>query len=154
MYIIASFKYSEELEVAVTEIERLGIVKHNILVLPLEKSYGRAIDSMNYSVGRRSFDLAAILGAIFMLLGSIYGFVLSWGPIIWASIGLVFGIFLGFLIDYYYSKYKGEKKLANEHFTEVFVMTLCKANQADQVKTILWEQQALGLCTYTGNTEH
>jgi len=29
------------------------------------------------------FDGAAVLGAVFMELGVIYGFVLKWGPIAW-----------------------------------------------------------------------
>ncbi|MFZ3588831.1 hypothetical protein ACOI1C_06005 [Bacillus sp. DJP31] len=155
MYVIASFQYSVDLELAIAEIENIGIQKHEILVLPLDKRTegNRLFDSMHHSDGKSFVELAAVLGTIFMLLGSIYGFVLKWGPIIWALIGLIFGSMLGFFIDYFYSKYKHEKVLTTENLTEVFLMIHCKDFQVDQVKKILWEQQALGLGTYIQNVQ-
>ena len=66
-----------------------------IIKTPVEKKY---LDPYN-SDGLNMF-LVACLGMVLMLLGSIYGFVLYWGPIIWGLIGLISGSLIGIAIDY------------------------------------------------------
>ncbi|WP_078433686.1 hypothetical protein [Metabacillus halosaccharovorans] len=82
MYIIASFDYSPALEIAITELMEKDIPQSNILALPLDKQteVPRLFDSIHYADGTSLVDVAGILGCIFMLLGSIYGFLLEWGP--------------------------------------------------------------------------
>lgn len=71
MHIIATFEYSISLELALSELENIGISKKKISAFPLDKrtEEGKLFDSMHQSDGISLFDLAAVLGSIFMLLG-------------------------------------------------------------------------------------
>jgi len=100
MYIFSTFEHSKHLELAITAIEVKGIAKDKILAVPMDKrgEERKLFDTLHSSDGLSLFDLPAILGTIFMLFGSIYGFVLKWGPIWWGLIGLATGALLGLII--------------------------------------------------------
>jgi hypothetical protein len=149
MYVVASFQYSDGLETAVSDLESLGIEKKDILVMPLEKrtENTKMFDNMYNSDGKSLVDFAAILGTIFMLLGAIYGFVLEWGPIFCALIGLVGGLIIGFICDLIFTKAKQKSKLKKTNLTEVFLMVKCQNDQVEKIKKMLWDQFALGIAT-------
>jgi hypothetical protein len=153
LYIIASFDYSPALEIALTELMENEIPQSNILALPLDKltESPRLFDSIHYADGTSLVDLAGILGCIFMLLGSIYGFVLEWGPIIWALIGLVVGGITGFFIKWLYIKAKYKRRFSKSK-TEVFVMIYTSEdNKVHKIKEILWQHNAQGMTVYRGS---
>lgn len=152
MYIIASFDYSPSLEVALTELMENEIPQSNIFALPLDKraEAPRLFDSIHYADGTSLVDIAGILGCIFMLLGSIYGFILEWGPITWALIGLTSGLVVGFLIKWIYIK-KTYKRNFSKSKTEVFVMVYTKEEaKVQKIREILWQHNAHGLTVYSG----
>ncbi|OIJ15597.1 hypothetical protein BKP35_00975 [Anaerobacillus arseniciselenatis] len=151
MHIIATFEYSTSLELALSELENTGIPKKKITAFPLDKRVepGKLFDSMHQSDGISLFDLAAVFGAIFMLLGTIYGYVLKLGPILWGLFGLIFGLLLGFLIDYTIYKRKLGKKIKQnkkEKISEVVIIIECKDHELEKTEKILWSHAALGLC--------
>lgn len=154
MYVVATFRYSKNIEMAVADLENMGLENKQLLVLPLDKSNSQTqfFDTIYKSDGQSYFDIGAILGMIFMLLGAIYGFVLKWGPILCALFGLVIGGILGFLIRFIYNKRtnpsKGKKE-SNE--TEVVLIVNCGDNEEDKVKQILWGHVALGVASYKNN---
>ncbi|WP_078554068.1 hypothetical protein [Bacillus alkalicellulosilyticus] len=146
MYVIASFEYSTSLELALKEIEDLGINKENIFVVPLDKS-GRSetlFDTIHHSDGKSLLDIAFVLGGMGMLIGTVYGFDLAWGPIWCGLIGLGIGSFLGLGIDLVVSKKKKRAK-QKKKTTEVFVMVTCSEKQMKSVENVLWKQFALGV---------
>lgn len=150
MYIFSTFEYSTKLELAISELESNGIKNENIFAIPLDKREQKAklFDSIHHSDGVSLVDLAAILGCIFMLLGSIYGFVVSIGPIFLGLIGLIFGLLLGFIIKYIYIKKNEENfnlKLRNKKYAEVILMIRCKEDKQQRVLEILWNHYALGV---------
>lgn len=149
MNIIASFKLNKQLERALAELERLGIESSSILALPLETKFDR---EYHYDQENMIFESAPIIGMILMLLGTIYGYVLDWGPIFWAIIGLVSGMCLGFLIDSLRIKRKkNQRRNQNKGDTEVFLMIHCNDNfQALFVKEKLWEHDPVGITIYDG----
>ncbi|MBB5172469.1 hypothetical protein [Texcoconibacillus texcoconensis] len=151
MHIIASFEYSTSLELALNELERHGVAKKNILGFPLDKRVetGKLFDSIHHSDGVSLFNLATVLGTIFMLFGCIYGFILYLGPIIWGLIGLVVGALLGFSIDLFiYKKKQGDRqKRKGDIHTEVVLIIECDQEKAGKVEEVLWQNRALGLCT-------
>jgi hypothetical protein len=154
MYIIASFDYSLALEIAITELREADIPQRNILALPLDKQTEkpRLFDSIHYADGTSLVDLAGILGCIFMLLGAIYGFVLEWGPIIWALIGLIAGMLSGFFIKWLYLK-NTYKRNFSQNKTEVFLLVYIKEeSKVEKIKEILWQHNALGLTVWDGGT--
>jgi len=146
MHIISTFEHSISLEKAITAIQMKGIAKENILAVPMDKrGENRGLfDSIHHADGLSLLDLPFMLGAIFMLFGSIYGFKLTWGPIIWGVIAMAFGFCLGLIIKLAitkkYSKNRNAKKAS-----EVVLIIECKENQMEIVKDLLWAHNALGV---------
>ncbi|SDZ41399.1 hypothetical protein SAMN05421736_11233 [Evansella caseinilytica] len=149
MYVVASFQFSDGLETAVAELENSGVEKREILVIPLDKrtENPNMFDTIYSSDGKSLVDFAAVLGCIFMLLGGVYGFLLPVGPIFGALIGLVGGFSSGFACDYFYTKRKHRALLHKTNLTEVFLLVQCTQEQEEKIKTILWNQFALGIAT-------
>jgi hypothetical protein len=136
-----------EMELTLSELEELGLSKDQLLVIPLDKIkyQSKMIDSMHRSDGRSLMDLSAIFGIIFMLLGVIYGFVLYLGPILWGLIGLVFGVVLGFLVDYYTTK-KSEKNMRKRGSdADLILMIRCDKVKQETIEKVLWNNLVLGV---------
>jgi hypothetical protein len=145
MYIVSTFDHSIRLETAITAIEMKGIPKEDILAVPLNKSKEDRMlfDQMNYSDNLSMLDLAMILATTFALFGLIYGFLLYWGPVIWALIGTVFGAGVGVLIKLWITR--GHlKKQATQH-PSVVLLVSCKENQMNMVQDTLWSNFAPGV---------
>lgn len=154
MYIISTFEHSTLLEIAITDLEEKGITKKDIIVIPLQMidEQSHIFDSIHRADGISLFDGAAALGTAFMVLGSIYGFIWEWGPIIWGLIGLAIGATLGFLLDLLISKRK-IPPLSNSSKikSEVVIIVNCKQHQLPLVEKVLSDHQALGIGTYKTN---
>jgi hypothetical protein len=156
VYVYASFDYSAFLELAITDLEKRGIAREHILAVPLDKRVEErmVMDTIHRADGISLFDGAAVLGAVFMELGVIYGFVLKWGPIAWGLIGLFGGATLGFLLDYFYGRIRGHKKekaarsrvkAGENNNTEVVLTVYCEPNQYEMVEKVLWDNMAFGV---------
>jgi hypothetical protein len=151
MYVIASFEYSISLELAIQQAQSIGIPKENILAVPLDKrlEQGKLFDTIHQSDGISLLDVTFVFGSIFMLLGSIYGFILDWGPIFWAMIGLGFGLVLGFILNYFNIQ-KRRIKTKKDKSTEVFLMIYYTKDQSEKIMQIMWSQFALGVSLIEG----
>jgi len=102
------------------------------------------MDSIHHSDSVSLMDLSAILGAVFMLFGSIYGFILKWGPVWWGVIGLAFGFSLGLVIKLLFlKKYSNKSKSIKE--PEVVLIIQCKEMLVQMVIDTLWANHALGV---------
>lgn len=145
MYIVSSFEHSLLLEIAISELESMGIEKKNILAVPLAKidEPKKILDTIHYSDGISLFDGASTLGLVFLVLGVIYGFVWKWGPILWGLIGLFTGAALGFILDFLIHR-KNDKSLSNRPM-EVVLLINCANNQVEKIERILTEHSALGM---------
>lgn len=147
MYIFATFKYNMEMELTLSELEELGLSKDQLLVIPLDKIkyQSKMIDSMHRSDGRSLMDLSAIFGIIFMLLGVIYGYVLYLGPVLWGLIGLIFGVTLGFLVNYYTTK-KSEKNMRKRGSdADLILLIRCGKEKQETIEKVLWNNLVLGV---------
>jgi hypothetical protein len=145
LLVIATFENSIYIELAISALEQNGILKEKIFAAPLDKrqEQRKLFDSIHYADGVSLFDAGAILGTCLMLLGSIYGFVLKWGPIIWGIIGALTGITIGILIKLWIVK---KRKAGNSKITsEIILMVRCEDDQLETVENILWEHLALGI---------
>ncbi|MFD2043005.1 hypothetical protein ACFSTA_01645 [Ornithinibacillus salinisoli] len=145
MYVIATFENSIFIELAIGALEQKGIKKENILAAPLDKRTEprRLFDTIHRADGISMFDAAAIIGTCGMLLGAIYGYVLTWGPIIWGIIGAVAGLLIGFLIKMLIIK--RDKSKSNNIISEIVLIIHCEDHQWGTVEQILWENTALGI---------
>jgi hypothetical protein len=149
MHVIATFEQSIYLEMALSALEQKGIAKGDILAVPLGKRAEprRMFDTIHRADGHSVFDTAAVLGTVLMLLGTVYGYVLKWGPIIWGLIGAISGMLLGFLIKYAIVKKsnKGLDRGPGGITSEVVVIVQCEESKWETVEQILWENTALGI---------
>ncbi|MFD2333762.1 hypothetical protein ACFSR7_31265 [Cohnella sp. GCM10020058] len=155
MYIVASFEHSVAIELALTELEKIGIAKTDLFALPLRirNEKKRIFDNAHYSDGVSFIDLASILGSVLMLVGGIYGFVLKQGPVLWALYGLIAGGVLGFLIKWIaIRKLPSLDPFGRTKATEVVMMVRCSAEDDERISKILWKNQALGVATYEPGT--
>jgi hypothetical protein len=146
MYIVSTFEHSKYLELAITAIQMKGIRKENILAVPMDKKVeGRTFfDSIHGADGISLLDIPALLAAFFGIFGSIYGFVLEWGPLFWGLIGIAIGSVIGLIIKYFTTKkYRNRKN--NLKTTEVVVIIECNENQLEMVKDTLWAHYAYGV---------
>jgi hypothetical protein len=150
VYVLASFNYSFHTELAVSELVEKGVKNEQILALPLELrgEPRRIMDTIHHSDGVSMIDGGAVLGAVFMILGVIYGFILDWGPIIWGLIGLAAGFLSGCLIDCFWGKARQSKNRRKESMGEVIVLVNCRDDQLEMVKETLWGHLALGLAVF------
>lgn len=146
MYIVSTFDHSVYLELAITAIQMKGIKKENIMAVCMDKKGEERMlfDSMHSSDGLSLFDLPAILAVIFGIFGSIYGFVLKWGPLFWGLIGISIGALLGFIIKLIITK-KYSHRQKDKRGTEVVLIIECIESQLEMVKDILWANKALGV---------
>ncbi|WLR43147.1 hypothetical protein LC087_02770 [Bacillus carboniphilus] len=143
MYILSLFPYSTSLEIALAELEEIGIHNDQVLVVPLHNKKARMVtfDSIHYSDGVSHVDLASVLGTVGMILGTIYGFVLSLGPIIGGTIGLASGLFLGYSISVFLMKRK--VSLFNRiQGCDVIVMVSFEESKQKKVEKILLKNHA------------
>lgn len=146
MYIVSTFEHSKYLELAVTAIQMKGVAKESILAVSMDKrGEERALfDSIHHSDGLSLFDLPAILGTLLGIIGSVYGFILAWGPLLWGLIGILTGGALGLAIKLITTK-KYNNRRRSTKATEVVLIIDCKEHQMEMVKNTLWEHKALGV---------
>ncbi|WP_078553527.1 hypothetical protein [Bacillus alkalicellulosilyticus] len=142
--VIATFEHSPFVEMAIHEIEKIGIPAQHIVALPLEnlESQTHIVDSIHRADGRSVLDGAMVGGSIFMVLGTIYGFIWYWGPIIWGLIGLVFGFFLGLVIELVL--HKKEIKLFSSRKSEVYMQVTCPSSMKERLINVLEVRKASG----------
>lgn len=143
MYIVSVFKQSLQVELAVTALEQEGVPKTSILAVPVEKELKqKKLFDTKYSVtGDSIFDLPMILGALTTLFGCIYGFKLTWGPVLWGIITGVIGFALGFLVKLLILR----KTKALSHENEVVIFVACDEDKTEKVKRVLCDNSALGV---------
>ncbi|MBM7571317.1 hypothetical protein [Aquibacillus albus] len=143
--VIATFENSTFIELAISALEQKGIPKEKIFAAPLDKRTEprQLFDTIHKADGFSLFDAGAILGTCGMLLGAVYGYVLTWGPILWGIIGAVGGILIGFVIKLLMIKKSrlGSKKITSE----IVLMIRCEEHQWETVEKILWDNIALGM---------
>lgn len=147
MYVISTFKQSNFLELAITELEQKGLAKSNIFAVPMDKKAAqrKIFDTIYHADGISLFDGAAAMGTVFMTLGTIYGYIWKGGPILWGLIGLAFGASLGFVLDFFIGKKRRNKGNSGDKGAEVVLLINCDDNQVQMVEQILWDHFALGV---------
>jgi len=144
--ITATFDHSQFVELAITELEEKGIAKEKILAIPLVQEHKdfAILDTIHRADGVSIFDTASVFATAGMTLGVVYGFIWSWGPIIWGLIGLFAGAVVGFVLDYLLTKRKiSTERKAKE--SELVQIVSCEQSQGDLVEKVLRNNTAFGV---------
>lgn len=144
MPVISLFDHSLKLELAIRELEKHRIKPEMILAksinkAPIEKKY---LDP--YNADGLNLFLVSSIGMVFMLLGTIYGFVLYFGPILCGLMGLICGGLMGFIVDYLFKK-RVRKKTLRKNICDVILIVNCEDSKVEMVEDILIQHQTLGL---------
>ncbi|WP_117149145.1 MULTISPECIES: hypothetical protein [Paraliobacillus] len=144
LQLIATFEHSPFVEMAIHDMETIGVPSKDIVALPLEnvESDTYIIDSLHRVDGRSVLDGAMVSGTIFMLLGTIYGFIWYWGPVIWGLLGLIAGFFIGLIIEL--ALQKNKVKLTASRKNEVFMQVTCNTTMKEQLIKVLKSRKANG----------
>jgi len=80
-----------------------------------------------------------------MLLGTIYGFILQWGPIWWGLIGAIGGFIIGLIIKLVVTTKYARNRSKAEKEAEVTLIIECLENEIEMIRGILWDNHALGV---------
>ncbi len=154
MYIVSNFEHTIHLEAAVSTLQKQNIPKDSILAVPLDRQNDDRMlfDRMHASDKLSLIDLPVILAALFSLFGLIYGFLLYWGPVLWALIGTGLGFAVGLVIKLFMVK-RNQKSKKTYKSTEVVLLVECRDIQSDMVQDILWRHGALGVSKLTLTSE-
>ncbi|MBO7748527.1 hypothetical protein I8J29_30565 [Paenibacillus sp. MWE-103] len=145
VHILATFEHSPFVEMALHDIEKLGVPPRNIVALPLENldAQTHILDTIHRVDGRSMLDGAMMGATLCSVLGAIYGFVLYWGPVIWGLLGLGAGFFLGLLAELAVAK-KKSIKLTGGRKSEVILEVTCQASLQNQLISVLKTRKAEG----------
>ncbi|WP_404349431.1 hypothetical protein LG311_02840 [Sutcliffiella horikoshii] len=148
MQLFSTFKHSIHIELAISTLEKKGIEREKIFILPLDnrKEEHKLFDTLHYSDGTSLIDIAAALGTAFAVIGASIGFKLAWGPIYWGLIGASAGFVLGFAIRLFTEKVlKKKQRLLKGVHSELIMIVDCKDEQGELVENILFDHFAFGV---------
>lgn len=147
VYIVSTFEHSVYLELAITAIEMKGIKKEDILAVALDKKGEnvKLFDTIHSSDGLSLLDLPAILAALFGVFGGVYGYILTWGPLLWGIIAMAAGAIIGLIIKLVLIKKYNDTRHSDKKGAEVVLIIKCIESQLEMVKDLLWSNKALGV---------
>jgi len=154
MYVFATFDHSNYVELAITAVQMKGVAKENILGVSMDKKgeEKKLFDSIHASDGLSLLDLPILMATIFCLFGSIYGFILIWGPVLWGIIGMILGFSIGLMIKLVITK-KFDHRQKSIKASEVIIIIECNETQVEMVKDLLWDHHALGVRKFDLNNK-
>ncbi|WP_442597189.1 hypothetical protein [Neobacillus sp. D3-1R] len=148
MQLFSTFENHIYLEMAISTLEKKGILKENIFAVPLDNRLeeSKLFDTIHRSDGTSIIDIGMALATAFSVIGASIGFKLEWGPIYWGLIGAFIGFLIGFVIRLFIEKVfkKRERVLKGKH-SEVILIIDCDETQAEFVENVLFRHFALGV---------
>jgi hypothetical protein len=145
MYLISSFDHTIHLELALTQLEQIGITKDNLYAVPLNvfPEETRLFDTIHHADGVSLLDTSLAWATALTVVGTSYGFILRWGPIVWGFIGAVTGLLIGYILDLIVHKKRRSKTKNATVEPNVFILVHCDRHMTDKVKAILREHHAI-----------
>ncbi|MDF2963605.1 MAG: hypothetical protein K0S39_5340 [Paenibacillus sp.] len=156
MLIVCTFEHSVELEQALSVLAENGIHETQILAVPMDshpnKSFAFASEASEQV--HRAFEVGMACATACSVLGTSYGFILEWGPLIWGLTSALGGFGLGYGIYRYFFEPRNQKKrLKASRLPEVTVIIRCAANKYSEICKVLWRYQALTVGCVPGQPE-
>jgi len=148
MQIFSTFENHVFLEIAISNLEKIGIKSEHIYAVPLDnrEESRKIFDTLHRSDGISLIDIGMPLATIFAVITASIGFKLRWGPIYWGLIGAVGGFIIGFMLRLFIILKTNKKKLRLKgKQSEVILIVDCDETKGEAVEKILWEHFALGL---------
>ncbi|MCI3920139.1 hypothetical protein MO973_07835 [Paenibacillus sp. TRM 82003] len=150
MHVVTSFDYSTYLEIALVELDNLGIPNERIVAVPLETAPGkqRLLDSIHRSDGGSILDLGMAVGTATSVVTASLGMTYRWGPVYWGLIGAAGGFLVGLAIDLMIGRRRRAAK--RQRISEVVVVVECGDSSPTVIADLLWKHKALGVAVVSG----
>lgn len=148
MQLFSTFEHTVHIEMALATLEKKGIKKENIYVVPLDNrnEEHKIFDSLHRSDGTSLIDIGAALATAFSVIAASIGFKLAWGPIYWGLIGAAVGFLVGFAIRLFTEKIiKKKRRQLKGYHSEMIVIVDCEESQGEIVENILFNHFAIGV---------
>ncbi|WP_208591404.1 hypothetical protein [Gracilibacillus suaedae] len=152
MQLFSTFENNSYLEIAISTLEKKGIMKENIYAIPLDnrEEERKLFDTLHRSDGTSLIDIGVALATAFSVVGASVGFELTLGPIYWGLIGAFTGFVVGVVIRLFSERVlKKNKRLLKGKHSEIIVIVECEETQAELVENILWNHFAIGVAKVT-----
>ncbi|WP_346200928.1 hypothetical protein NSQ96_01075 [Caldifermentibacillus hisashii] len=148
MQLFSTFECNQYVEMAISTLEKHGILKENIFAVPLDNRTEdrKFFDTIHRSDGISFIDIGIAMATAFSVIGASIGFKLTWGPIYWGLISAFIGFILGFAIRLFTELIlKKRKRVQKGRHSEIILIIDCEEAKAVLVENILWEHSALGV---------
>ncbi|MEK4868854.1 MULTISPECIES: hypothetical protein [unclassified Niallia] len=148
MQIFSTFEHSVFIEMAISTLEKKGVKRENIFVIPLDNQTEerKVFDNLHRSDGTSFVDIGVALATAFSVIGASIGFELAWGPIYWGLIGAAIGFLIGFGIRIFTEIIlKKRRRLLKGFHSEIIVIVDCEESEAEMIENILFSHYALGV---------
>lgn len=148
MQLFSTFENHIFLEIAIANLEKIGIKKEDIFAVPLDnrKESRKLFDTLHRSDGLSLIDIAMPLATASAVVSASIGFELKWGPIYWGLFGAIGGFVVGLVVRLFLVFVKNrEKHRLKGKQSEVILIVECDETKSQIVEKILWEHLALGL---------
>lgn len=146
--IFSTFEHSVFIEMAISTLEKKGVKRENIFVVPLDNQTEerKVFDNLHRSDGTSFVDIGVALATAFSVIGASIGFELAWGPIYWGLIGAAIGFLIGFGIRLFTEIIlKKRRRLLKGFHSEIIVIVNCEESEAEMIENILFSHYALGV---------
>jgi hypothetical protein len=146
--LFSTFEHTIHIEMAIATLEKKGIKKDTIFVIPLDNRQEdrKLFDSQHRSDGTSFVDIGMALATACSVVTASIGFNLYLGPIYWGLIGAFGGFVIGFairLLTEFVLK-KRRRRLKGYH-SEMILIIDCEESQGEMVENLLFEHFALGV---------
>lgn len=145
MLIMAAFHLSLEMEEALLILEKDGVERRSIMVVPLyTEQEGESGFSERSDWVQASFEAGMALGTASAVVGISQGFIREWGPLIWGLITAISGFAVGFGLCALFH-YRLWRKLTPGRHPEAMVVIRCQDEEISRIRTVLWRHRALSV---------
>ena len=143
LLVFGNFEHSLELEQALAVLEQNGVSRRHIMVVQMETDPKSPLQYIGKSRDRyyKGIEVGMACATASAVVGISIGFVLTWGPILWALICAFVGFTIGFGI--YLLANKNNYRHLPKKLPEVTVIVQCPEAQSERVMEIMWKYSVL-----------
>lgn len=143
MLVIGTFEHSIELEEALVVLEHNGISRTHILVVPMDTDSTPPSQYIGKSRDRlyKGIEVGMACATASSVIGISIGFVLTWGPIIWALIFALIGFAIAFGI-FMLTNMNSHRHLPKK-LPEITVIVQCLEDQSILVMETMWKYRVM-----------
>ncbi|WP_027088256.1 hypothetical protein [Cohnella panacarvi] len=147
MLVIGTFPNDTRVMQAVLALEKSGVGKDRMLVVPMDHSPDTANSHReigNPISGHTSVEFGLAFATAVSVIGISRGFMLAWGPILWGLISAASGFALGFGIHKGWER-RRMSVMRRKKSSDITVLVECEAAERKLIVSVLWNHDAFAV---------